>query len=691
MIALRTFGSSGGFEAREHRRGRNGCRRASPDRCSPGVPGVQAVRRNADVPGDDAPLAAGRTLYGRARLIKPRPTRWLAATCALLFVVLTPHGVAAEAEAQRAMAAAEAPRPIPSGIRGGRFRSPVESAWFGGGSALGARASEARRVALEAGLRNAGGPARALIARSRDHHDLSEVLLAAKLAPDLPMAHVAVASVRWRDGERAEALRSLISAVVAVPRNLEATLWLSSALLVFFVVVAVAGSIAFIAIVGVGLSPRAAHDLGDLVASRMPAFARAALLATLVLLPLALGEGLIGGVVALLFFAAMYGGARHRMALGLSAALLVLGLFPVAELAGRSLHMLSADPVAESALAVRQGIQTRDDLALLSAAQGKDLLAAHALAADARQRGRLDEALARYQGLANLRPNDATVATNLANLHFRRGDVDEALALYSRSTGLRDAPITWFNLSQAYARSFQMEPFEAALSRAQQLGDAQVAELSQLGDPALVADMPLPIGEIRSRMLVASQGTGFALALRAPVAPGRLGADWRWLSGTLAFMLFGGIALGGRFETAGTCTRCGVRVCARCDGTVWDSETCDNCHRLFHEPETTDASLRAVRIEKLRAREARVERYARLGSLLVPGLGGMAAGRPDLGLLAILSFGWVIAAVVMRHGVVPDPLVLGSIGPGLLLASAVFAAFAYAALVFASLVIRRSQ
>ena len=32
-----------------------------------------------------------------------------------------------------------------------------------------------------------------------------------------------------------------------------------------------------------------------------------------------------------------------------------------------------------------------------------------------------------------------------------------------------------------------MEPFEAALSRAQQLGDAQVAELSQLGptDPDL--------------------------------------------------------------------------------------------------------------------------------------------------------------------------------------------------------------
>ena len=70
-------------------------------------------------------------------------------------------------------------------------------------------------------------------------------------------------------------------------------------------------------------------------------------------------------------------------------------------------------------------------------------------------------------------------------------------------------------------------------------------------------------------------------------------------------------ALAARFELAGSCHRCGVRVCARCDGTVWDSRTCDNCHRLFHNPEITDPALRAARLEELRVRESRIDRAAR--------------------------------------------------------------------------------
>jgi hypothetical protein len=621
----------------------------------------------------------------------PGSLAWLAAAVLLAASPLLAEQPPAMPAVDEAAPGAAAP-PVPPGEAGpGPHRNEVEQAWFAGGAGLGARATEARRVALARGLEDAEGPARALIAPAREDGELAEALLAVKLAPDLPLAHVALAAVRWQDGEFAAALRSLLAAVAAVPRNLEATLWLASSLLVLFAAVLAVGSLLFIAIVGASVFPRAAHDLGDMVSSRMPGFARAALMGSLVALPVALGEGVLGLAIALLVLGAMYGGARHRSALALASAMLVLGMFPLAQFAGRALSMLSADPVAESALAVRQGIQSRDDIALLRAFEDGDRLAAQALAVDASQRGDIADALARYEALAAQAPQDPVIATNLANLHFRSGAVDEAVALYQTAAKSLDSSTLWFNLSQAYARSFRMEPFETALSRAQQLGDDTVAELSQHGDPNFVADLPLPIEKIRGRMLAASQGAGFGLALRAPIAPGRLGADWRLLGGVLAGLLLGAVALSAGFDQAGSCSRCGVRVCGRCDGSVWDSHTCDNCHRLYHYPESTDPALRAARLEQLRAREARIERAAQLGSFAVPGLGGMLADRPDLGFLAILFFGWAVGAVALRSGVVPDPLVLGLTGPLVLMSMAIFAGLGYVLLVFASVAIRRSR
>lgn len=643
---------------------------------------------------------------GRVRLTWQRWTLWLGIVALLLCAPLSVFGQSGGAQKTGDVVALPATAPpgeastetrtgeaeFPPGLKSRVLhRNEVERAWFTSGPGLGRRASTVRRVALESGLHEAGGPARALIAPGGGGGDLAQALLAVELAPNLPLAHLALASARWDDGERAFALRSLLAALAVVPHDLEAALWLASSLLALFAGVLVLGSIVFIAIVGTSVFPRAAHDLGDLVSSRMPAFARAALLAGVVLAPLAFGEGLLGLALALLAVGVVYGGARHRTALALAAVLLVLGMFPVANSAGRVLAMLAADPVAESALAVRQGMAGDDEIALLRAAGTDDLLAGQALAAHARQIGDLDEALARYEALAEKQPREPVIATNLANLHFRRGAFDEAVALYQVASKSLDSPVLWFNLSQAHARSFRMEPFETALTRAQQLSVDTVAELSHRGDPNFVADLPLPLETIRSRMLAASQGAGFAAELRAPLAPGRIAADWIRLAGGLALSWIAALVLGSRFETAGSCSRCGVRVCARCDGTVRDSNTCDNCHRLFYQPDDTDPALRAIRLEQLRQRELRIDRVARFGSLVFPGVGGMVAGRPDLAFLAMLFFGWAAAALRWRSGIVPDPLVLGSMGPLILTTTALVAAVVYAVLVLSSLAIRRSQ
>jgi len=618
----------------------------------------------------------------------------------LLLVLSAPAPAGAEPESERGGAVpaeldwlagtAAFTTGVPAGSVSGDYRNEVERAWFTGGAARGARAAAARRAALELGIHDAGGPARALIAPSSEGGDLGEALLALRLAPDLPIAHLALASVHWRDGARVEALNSVAAALAAVPRNLEASLWLASTLLVLVAGVLVLASLAFIAMAGVAALPRAAHDLGDRVSSVMPGFARAALLASLLLAPVALGEGLLGLALGMFAVGVVYGTSSHRVALGLAAMLLVLGMFPIARAAGRALEMLDADPVAESVLAVRQGIEGPDDISLLRAVESGDLLAAHALAVRARRDGRIDEAVSRYEALRGQQPGDPVIATNLANLYFRGGRVDEAVALYQSASRSLDSPILLFNLSQAHARSFEMELFENAMRRAQQLGPDRVVELSQQADPHFVADLPIPIQAIRLRMFEASHGAGFALALRAPLAPGRLGADWSLLSGVLATLFAVCMLLGARFEHSGACTRCGVRVCIRCDETVWDSDTCDNCHRLFNQPESTDASLRTARVGLLRKREARIEHAARIGTLVLPGVGGLLARRPDLSFLAILLFVWSGAALVWRGGIVPDPLVLGAAGPLLLMSTAILALLGYAALVRTSLSIRRS-
>lgn len=610
----------------------------------------------------------------------------------LLCLLVAPAGSRATAEPTGSplgtAALSESDSPAQNAVPAGPVRqslSPVQQAWFDEGRLPRSRAFAARKAALEVGLHEASGPARALIAPALRGGQLAEALLAVKLAPNLPLARVSLAAVYWRDGDRLAALRALGSAAAAVPRNLEATLWLADTLLVLLVGVLLIGSLSFIALVALRFVVSAAHDLGDLVSASMPGFARGALLASIVLAPFALGEGLLGAVIVLFGIGFLYGETRHRTMLALGAVLLLLALVPLSRTAGRVLAMPTADPVATAAFAVRQGVQDPGDVALLARVESVDLLAAQALAAHARQRGQVDEAFERYQRLVERRPGDPVATNNLANLHFRSGDLEEAVALYEAASRSLDSPIVSFNLSQALARRFEMEPFEAALRHAQQLGGPIVAELSQQNDPGFVADLPISLAPIRARMFDAAEGSAFALALRAPLAPGRLGVDWQLPACLLTLVSLVGLLVGRRFETSGSCSRCGVRVCGRCDPDAPGNGTCNGCDRLFRHPEQTDAGLRAVRLEELSRRAARLRRASRAASAALPGFGGMVTGRPDHSLVAILCFGWMVAGLFALSGVVPDPLVMGAIGPLLVGSTVMVAGLGYLWLVLASI------
>jgi len=589
-----------------------------------------------------------------------------------------------------AASAPNAPQEIPAG-RSVLSLGAVAQAWFDEAQLPRARAIAGRRAALEVGLHEAGGPARALVAPALRGGGLAEAQLAVKLAADLPLVHMALASVYWRDGEYGAALEATAEAVAAVPANLEATLWLADTLLVLLTGVLLWGSLAFIALVGLRFFGAAAHDLGDAISASMPGFARVALLASGVLAPWALGEGPLGSVLVLFAVGFLYGATRHRSVLALAASLSILAMVPVARTAGRVLEMSTADPVASAVLAVRQGVQDPGDIALLERAAGRDALAAHALAAHARQRGQNQEAFERYRALADVLPTDPVVANNLASLYFRAGDLEEAVAGYERAARSVDSPVVAFNLSQAFARGFQIESVEAALRHAQRIGGPLVHELSQHNDPEFVADLPIPLATLRSRMFAASDGHAFGRSLRAPIAPGWLGVDWPLPAAAFAIVGLLASLWRQRFEPSAACRRCGVRVCARCDAADERDGLCDGCDHLFRHPEQTDSTLRAARLEQLGRRELRRRRSLHAASLVLPGFGGLATERPEGSLLALLSFGWVAAGLWLCAGVVPDPLVMGAAGPLLIGATVAVAAMLYAGGVLRSIRRLRSR
>lgn len=581
----------------------------------------------------------------------------------------------------------ESKRPLTPEEEG--YRSEVERAWFGSDDGLSAAATRARAMAVALGMENLDAAARALIATDDPDNALANAMLAVKLAPDLPMAHMALARALFDDGQRVEAFDQAANGILAIFRNFEATAWLVGSLLLMVAAVMIAAPLVFIVFVAVSVFPRAAHDLGDLITDKMPEFGRAALLGSLLLVPIALGEGIMGLVLVLFALGLLYGSPRHRMALGLAIVIFVAGLYPVARTAGTALVALDSDPVASATMAVVNGIESERDVALLEAASDEEFLAQHILAVRARRLGRMEEATERYSALQAQNPRNADVIANYANLRFRSGDDAAAVELYERAAALIDSPRVMFNLSQANARLFKIEEFEAALRSAQQLDAEIVGELSRIGNSDFVADLGFPLLTLRSRLLAAAKEQGTTEIAAAWLMPGWLGGHSARLLGSLVLVSLLGVMLASKFDQASGCTRCGKRICGRCDGTVWNAETCNACHHLFHRPETTDPMLRMQRLYELQARDSRLGKLALLASLLIPGAAGLLARRPDLGFLGILSCCFAFVFLGWPTGAVPDPLAVGEAGALAFVVAGSLALLCYALIVATGLLMRR--
>jgi tetratricopeptide (TPR) repeat protein len=568
----------------------------------------------------------------------------------------------------------------------------IERAWFAEATSLEERVRRTRRSALENGVWSLEGAARAVLVSGESALDRADA--AVRLAPDLPAAHMELAQAQWLEGESPlTAIRTATGALLAFERHPEGGLWLAGSLAAVIAAGLAAGGLLCIAVVSLWVAPHAAHDFGDLFSRSLPAFARAALLAAVVLLAAVLGEGPLGLALGLFGVGVVYGGRAERVVLAFAAAAILLGAYPLARLAGATLEALPADPVAQAALATSRGLVLPSDVARLAAAAEDDLLARQARARLARRAGSMGSADALYQSLLQATPEDPVVVNNAANVRLHLGHMEAALELYHRALEIEESPIVLFNLSQAYGRAFQVDDLTVALERAQSLDGDLVADLTRLQGTqpeGFVVDLPIANTTLWSRVFDAGRGEGFAAALRRPLAPGRMGASPLLAAGAFAGVLLAGWLLGLRARPSRWCARCGRRVCPRCHPEVSGGELCGACNRLFYQPEQTDRDLRLARIEALRQRESRLDKIAWAASVALPGAAGILCRRPLRSLLGAVFFALAGAALFWREGVVADPLVAGAAGPFAFACVAALAGLAYAVVVGAALATRRN-
>ncbi len=539
--------------------------------------------------------------------------------------------------------------------------SPLAERWRTARPELHVRVEALRDLAGERGLANLEPAARLLLLDESLGTRLERSRAAVALAPDLPAAHAALAAAHVSEGRNpAAALDAALATLRALPRHLEASLWFGALGFWALAWALPAAGLGFIALCAARSVREAAHDLGDRLERGMPLFARAAALGALALLPASVGEGALGLGLSAFAVAFAYGDAARRLVLTAAAALVVVGLYPIADSAGRYLAAPASDAVAESAWVVERGVASPLDARRLDHA-GDDPLALRARALQAKRSGDFALARERYAVLLEQGAEEPAVLNNAANVWLALGELDGAIALYQRAASRSESAPVWFNLAQAYGRAIRVGDHEDALARAQVIDDAAVRALTErlaASERVLLTDLPLSARVARARLLDAEPGRAAAASMRRSLAPGRLGADPRGAAGAFAAAALLAWLLVRSFRPSSRCRRCGDLLCPRC-GRVAREGLCEGCARMLHRPETLDPKLRDVRARGLARRERGRARWYRLASLVMPGAAGVFGGRPLLGLLATLGFTGVWGAVWALGRPLPDPLVAG--------------------------------
>jgi tetratricopeptide (TPR) repeat protein len=488
--------------------------------------------------------------------------------------------------------------------------------------------------------------------------------LAARLAPDFPDAHLAVARARLAHspgdaGKILSAVGATIVAGVREPHTVRAFLadLVTAALAALFAAAAVTA-----ALVILGRMRLFFHDFHHLPLLRGTAPIQSTFLALVIFAsPLAFGLGpatMAGMAVVVIWF---YLSTAERLAC--TATLLALIATPwLASVGTRAAAWTGT--LGETVHELEHGAVSDADAQLLAArweqASPPPALSA-ALGHHFKRRGDLARAKAWYTAALASDERAAEVQVDLGNVLFLQGDVEAAKAAYLGAADRAGADLTTlaaahYNLSKLYLRTSELDKSQAARDRAQQEDGAFLAKYGSDEDFAanrFIVDVPVP-----ARKIVALASAGpMAQELKGYVRGRILGAlppaAWPW-SG-LAFLALLWIAALGRDRLAPStsCERCGRPACRRCDSAA--GSLCGQCVNAFVKKGVVDARDRLRKEAEVR----RHQQYGLVATRILAVVGGGAglvwSGAVVVGFLFLLGVLFLAAVIWFWRGVLPPP------------------------------------
>jgi len=541
---------------------------------------------------------------------------------------------------------------------GGVQRTLLQAAWLDATDPE-ARADEVEGLARQLGVASFDAAGRALLLASPDGSDAEP---AARVARELPYAQGELARARLRGGDPLGAGQALVAGLLALDRHLEASVWLRARLFHAAGFACVWGAFAFLLVAGASSLRRAAHDVGDVLSDEMPSWQRLLLVAALVLLPAAFGQGAFGLALGLLGLGIAAGDPKQRSALLAAAVACWLGAQPLLDFASRALAAFDSDPVGLAVWSVEREGAHPGELARLVSSAPDDPLARRALAVHARRIGDLALADERYAKLVDDPAADPTLLNNAANVRFAHGRLEEAIRLYQDAAARERSAVLFFNLAQAYGSDIRSQDQDRALARAQSLDRALVGELTGYEpslETALAVDLPTPPKLLRARLLDAADAPALAHALREGFAPGALGDSPVAMLLALTVVAGSALLLGRGHVPARWCRQCGARCCPRCDDPPEALTVCRDCARTLQRKDGSDAGRNGARRIALRERERRLRPLWLAAALVVPALGALRGRRPLLALTGALGFAFVLGLSPLHATLAPDPLAAG--------------------------------
>jgi hypothetical protein len=207
----------------------------------------------------------------------------------------------------------------------------------------------------------------------------------------------------------------------------------------------------------------------------VPAASAAAGLGALLLLPAALGQGLLGIGAACAALAVARGGLASLAAVAAAAGLAFAGLHPLAAARDAALGPLAIDPVGAAAVSAERDLASPLELARLERSAANDAVARRALALHARRSGDLPGADARFRALLEEGGASFDLLNNAANARLASGAARTSSSTSRPCTSTRRLVSS---ICAAYGRASSRQ--DLALKQAQALDARAVHALTRL-------------------------------------------------------------------------------------------------------------------------------------------------------------------------------------------------------------------